>query len=96
MIKNLKVLLTRCYKKYYKGNQRYFENKFQLAYFYWHWRCWDVSTCETCFNLRHVVYGYDRYPSDITKALVAEGIKVIHDIVLWMLYQTFYVKNKWR
>ena len=32
-----------------------------------------------CFNLRHVVYGYDRYPSDITKALVAEGIKVIHD-----------------
>ena len=32
-----------------------------------------------CFNLGHLVYGYDRYPSDITKALVAEGIKVIHD-----------------
>tara|TARA_B100000886_G_scaffold212589_1_gene147312 strand:- start:527 stop:1873 length:1347 start_codon:yes stop_codon:yes gene_type:complete len=32
-----------------------------------------------CYNLRHVVYGYDRYPSDITKALITEGIKVIYD-----------------
>ena len=62
-------------------------------FFYWHWGVGMSALARLCFNLRHVVYGYDRYPSDITKALVAEGIKVIHDNSLDALPDFLYKKH---